>query len=72
MRRLRVWQDEYRAEVRAQGAEQGIAAERDLTCYTGRRRASSAPAPAERLAGLLAKIGDSHKIRKKVNTEKPQ
>ena len=27
---------------------------------------------AERLAGLLAKIGDSHKIRKKVNTEKPQ
>ena len=34
---------------------------RSGTCYAGRRRASSAPA-AERLAGLLAQMGDTRRL----------
>ena len=68
--RLRAGQDEYRAEGRAQCIEQGTAAEQDLLHRQAARKFGAST--AERLAGLLAKIGDSHKIRKKVNTEKPQ
>ena len=58
--RVRAWQDEYRAEGRAQGIEQGIAAERDLLHRQAARKFGAGT--AERLAGLLAKIGDSHRL----------
>ena len=62
--RVRAWQDEYRAEGRAQGIErgieQGLAAERDLLRRLAARRFGAGA--AERLAGLLAKIGDSHRL----------
>ena len=58
--RVRAWQDEYRAEGRAQGIEQGLAAERDLLHRQAARKFGAGT--AERLAGLLAKIGDSHRL----------
>ena len=66
--RVRAWQDEYRAEGRAQGIEQGIergieqgiAAERDLLRRLAARRFGAGT--AERLAGLLAPISDSHRL----------
>ena len=62
--RVRAWQDEYRAEGRAegieQGIEQGLAAERDLLRRQAARKFGAGT--AERLAGLLAKIGDSHRL----------
>ena len=58
--RLRAWQDEYRAEGRAQGIEQGLAAERDLLRRLAARKFGAGT--AERLAGLLAKIGDTRRL----------
>ena len=58
--RVRAWQDEYRAEGRAQGIEQGLAAERDLLHRQAARKFGAGT--AERLAGLLAKIGDTHRL----------
>ena len=70
--RLRAWQDEYRAEGRAEGIEQGIergiergieqglAAERDLLCRQAARKFGAGT--AERLANLLATIGDTRRL----------
>ena len=58
--RVRAWQDEYRAEGRAEGIEQGIAAERDLLRRQAARKFGAGT--AERLAGLLAKIGDTRRL----------
>ena len=58
--RLRAWQDEYRAEGRAEGIEQGLAAERDLLCRQSSRKFGAST--AERLAGLLARIGDTRRL----------
>ena len=62
--RLRAWQDEYRAEGRAQGIEQGIeqgiAAERDLLRRQAARKFGAGT--AERLAGLLAQMGDTRRL----------
>ena len=62
--RLRAWQDEYRAEGRAegieQGLEQGLAAERELLCRQTARKFGAGT--AERLAGLLARIGDTRRL----------
>ena len=66
--RLRAWQDEYRAEGRAegieqgieQGLEQGLAAERELLCRLAARKFGAGT--AERLAGLLASIGDTGRL----------
>ena len=62
--RVRAWQDEYRAEGRAQGIErgieQGLAAERDLLCRLAARKFGAGA--AERLAGLLAPIGDTRRL----------
>ena len=70
--RVRAWQDEYRAEGRAQGIEQGIkqgiergieqgiATERDLLRRQAARKFGAGT--AERLAGLLAPIGDTRRL----------
>ena len=62
--RLRAWQDEYRAEGRAQGIErgieQGIAAERALLRRLAARKFGAGT--AERLASLLAPIGDTRRL----------
>ena len=70
--RLRAWQDEYRAEGRAEGIEQGIeqgierglerglAAERELLCRQAARKFGAGT--AERLAGVLAPIGDTGRL----------
>ena len=58
--RVRAWQDEYRAEGRAQGIEQGLAAERALLRRLAARRFGAGT--AERLAGLLAPIGDTRRL----------
>ena len=62
--RLRAWQDEYRAEGRAQGIErgieQGLAAERDLLRRLAARKFGAGT--AERLASLLAPIGDTRRL----------
>ena len=74
--RVRVWQDRYRAEGRAEGIEQGIeqgiqrgierglerglAAERGLLCRQAARKFGAGT--AERLAGLLAHVGDTGRL----------
>ena len=70
--RLRAWQDRYRAEGRAegiaqgvergreQGFEQGLAAERELLCRQAARKFGAGT--AERLAGLLAGVGDTRRL----------
>ena len=58
--RVRAWQDEYRAEGRAQGIEQGLAAERDLLRRLAARKFGAGT--AERLAGLLAPISDTRRL----------
>ena len=70
--RRRAWQDQYRAEGRAegiaqgvergreQGFEQGLAAERELLCRLAMRKFGAGT--AERLAGLLARIGDTRRL----------
>ena len=54
--RLRAWQDEYRAEGRAEG----IAAERDLLCRQAMRKFDAGT--AERLSDLLAGVGDTRRL----------
>jgi hypothetical protein len=62
--RLRAWQDEYRAEGRAEGIERGLerglAAERELLCRLAGRKFGAGT--AERLAGVLAPIGDTGRL----------
>ena len=58
--RVRAWQDEYRAEGRAQGIEQGLAAERDLLRRLAARKFGAGT--AERLASLLAPTGDTRRL----------
>ena len=66
--RLRAWQDQYRAEGRAEGIaqgvergfEQGLAAERELLCRQAMRKFGDGT--AERLAGLLARVGDTRRL----------
>ena len=58
--RLRAWQDEYRAEGIERGLEQGLAAERELLCRLAGRKFGAGT--AERLAGLLAPIGDTGRL----------
>ena len=62
--RVRAWQDEYRAEGRAQGIErgieQGLAAERALLRRQAARKFGADT--AERLASLLAPIGDTRRL----------
>ena len=58
--RLRAWQDEYRAEGRAEGIEQGLAAERELLCRQAARKFDAGV--AERLAGVLAPIDDTGRL----------
>ena len=66
--RLRAWQDQYRAEGRAEGIaqgvergiEQGLAAEQELLCRLAERKFGAGT--AERLAGLLANIGDTRRL----------
>ena len=62
--RVRAWQDEYRAEGRAEGIErgieQGLAAERDLLRRLAARKFGAGT--AERLAGLLAQMGDTRRL----------
>ena len=62
--RRRAWQDQYRAEGRAEGIErgreQGLAAERELLCRLAMRKFGTGT--AERLAGLLAGIGDTRRL----------
>ena len=74
--RLRGWQEEYRAEGRAEGIErgierglekglergieQGLAAERALLCRLAARKFDADT--AERLAGLLAPVGDTGRL----------
>ena len=70
--RVRAWQDEYRAEGRAQGIEQGVATGRAQGIEQGiaaerallRRQAARkfGAGTATRLAGLLAKIGDTRRL----------
>ena len=57
--RARVWQDEYRAEGRSAGLEQGLAAECDLLRHLAARKFGTAT--AERLAQGLADVAD-HQI----------
>ena len=66
--RVHAWKEEYRAEGRAegqaegieQGLERGLAAERELLCrQTGRKFDAGT---ADRLAGLLAPIGDTRRL----------
>ena len=54
--RLRAWQDEYRAEGRAEG----IAAERELLCRLAMRKFDAGT--AERLSDLLAGVGDTRRL----------
>ena len=66
--RVHAWKEEYRAEGRAQGIEQGIerglerglASERELLCRQAGRKFGAGM--AERLAGLLAPIGDTGRL----------
>ena len=58
--RLRAWQDQYRAEGRAEGLEQGLATERELLCRLVARKFGADT--AERLSGLLARIGDTRRL----------
>ena len=74
--RVHAWKEEYRAEGRAegqaegraegieqgieQGVERGLAAERELLCRQAGRKFGAGT--AERLAGLLAPIGDTRRL----------
>ena len=58
--RLRAWQDEYRAEGRAEGIKQGLAAERELLGRLAERKFGDGT--AERLSDLLAGIGDTRRL----------
>ena len=58
--RLRGWQEEYRAEGRAEGIERGLAAERALLCRLAARKFDADT--AERLADLLAPVGDTGRL----------
>ena len=58
--RLRAWQDQYRAEGRAEGLDQGLTAERELLCRQVARKFGAGT--AERLSDLLARVGDTRRL----------
>ena len=54
--RVEVWRNQYRAEGRAQGVEQGLAAESELLCRQAARHFDAGT--AERLRALLDDVSD--------------